>query len=116
MLDAPVPLLAERIAARGRECEQPDEGGVDEARPSPRPDQLETSAPALSSGRLTPSPPPPTPTQAYMVQLEEAHHAWFEVDTPTSKVRIDCSGPAHEVEARVRARVAEILRREPQAG
>ena len=28
-----------------------------------------------------------------MVQLEEAHHAWFEVDTPTSKVRIDCSGP-----------------------
>jgi hypothetical protein len=51
-----------------------------------------------------------------MVQLEEAHHAWFEVDTPTSKVRIDCSGPAHEVEARVRARVAEILRREPQAG
>ena len=39
MLDAPVPLLAERIAARGRECEQPDEGGVDEARLSPRPDQ-----------------------------------------------------------------------------
>jgi hypothetical protein len=51
-----------------------------------------------------------------MVQLEEAHHAWFEVDTPTSKVRIDCSGPAHEGAARVRARVAEILRREPQAG
>ena len=73
MLDAPVPLLTERIARRARD----GEAGVDEG---------------------------------YMRQLAAAHDEWFEADDPCSKARIDCSGPREEVEAKVAAHVAAIVR------